>query len=89
MGDDSRRRRTPYQPKLVLRQCENEGLSLRAQRSNLCEGTASQRDCFVALLLAMTPQNHPDGLLGNRGWIVTRKRLFRNPLTSGVGEAAS
>jgi hypothetical protein len=36
---------------------------LRAQRSNLCEGTARQRDGFVALLLAMTPQNHPDGLL--------------------------
>jgi len=27
--------------------------------------------------------------LGNRGWIITRKRLFRSPLTSGVGEAAS
>ena len=27
--------------------------------------------------------------LGNRGWIVTRKRLCRNPLTSGVAEAAS
>jgi adenylate cyclase len=26
---------------LVLRQCEHEGLSLRAQRSNLCEGTAN------------------------------------------------
>ena len=42
MSDDSRRRQTPYQPKL-----------------------------------------------GNREWIVTRKRLLRNPLTSGVGEAAS
>ena len=36
---------------------------MRAQRSNLCEGTAREQDCFVALLLAMTPQNHTDGLL--------------------------
>ena len=27
--------------------------------------------------------------LTDRGWIVTRKRLFRSPLTSGVREAAA
>jgi hypothetical protein len=30
-------------------------LSLRAERSNLSTDTARMRDCFVASLLAMTP----------------------------------
>ena len=51
--------RSKGEGKLVLCPGGDEGLSLRAERSNLC----SNRDCFVALLLAMTPQNHSDGLL--------------------------
>ena len=64
---------------LVLRQCENEGLSLRAQRSNLYKETASERDCFVALLLAMTPQNHPDGLLAGHWTFRLSSRSHHGP----------
>ena len=55
-------------------------MSLRAQRSNLCLYCRLVRDCFVALLLAMTPQNQRGKLYCPRA----RTALFYSRKTGDV-----